>query len=136
MGRTRTTMTRPVELEDGTEDPRYLEYDGDLQDDDQRCEHGKFIGSWWGPDILCGYCEDGISQKELMQGELKHTERELKNFGALVFGLTPGGVSLDRTLGGIDWKSDLGKALLKTFTDFGDKIRTQKAQVAKLEERE
>lgn len=58
-------MTRPVELEDGTEDPRYLEYDGDLCDDDQRCEHGIFIGSSWGPDILCGYCEEGISAEEM-----------------------------------------------------------------------
>ena len=58
-------MTRPIELEDGTEDPRYLEYDGDLQDEAQRCEHGKFIGSWGGPDILCHYCESGISVEEM-----------------------------------------------------------------------
>lgn len=23
------------------------------------CKHGTYIGSWWGPDYLCGYCEDG-----------------------------------------------------------------------------
>lgn len=73
-------MTRPVELEDGTEDPRYLEYDGDLQDENQRCEHGKFIGSWWGPDILCGYCESGISTEEMERGHLqgrRYNERHL-----------------------------------------------------------
>ena len=63
-------MTRPVELEDGTEDPSYLEYDGDLQDEAQRCEHGKFIGSWWGPDILCHYCEEGISVEDMNRRHL------------------------------------------------------------------
>jgi hypothetical protein len=73
-------MTSPVELEDGTEDPRYLEYDGDLQDENQRCEHGKFIGSWWGPDIMCGYCESGISAEEMERGHLqgrRYNERHL-----------------------------------------------------------
>ena len=35
------------------------EYDWDMSDKSQYCKHGKFIGSWWGPDILCGYCEAG-----------------------------------------------------------------------------
>jgi len=35
------------------------EYDWDRNDRSQYCKHGKFIGSWWGPDILCGYCEAG-----------------------------------------------------------------------------
>ena len=42
-----------------------LEYDGDLHDPKQRCEHGTFIGSWWGPDYLCHWCEDGISVEEM-----------------------------------------------------------------------
>lgn len=40
------------------------EFDWDQSDDSQRCEHGTFIGSWWGPDILCSPCEDGISVEE------------------------------------------------------------------------
>ena len=36
-----------------------LPYDGDLNDSSQRCKHGTFIGSWWGPDYLCGACEMG-----------------------------------------------------------------------------
>ena len=36
-------------------------FDFDHADDSQHCEHGTFVGSWWGPDILCGWCEDGIS---------------------------------------------------------------------------
>lgn len=35
------------------------EYDWDRNDRSQYCEHGTFIGSWWGPDILCGKCEMG-----------------------------------------------------------------------------
>ena len=35
------------------------QWDWDITDDSQYCKHGKFIGSWWGPDILCGHCELG-----------------------------------------------------------------------------
>lgn len=37
----------------------YDRYDWDTSDPRQHCRHGKFIGSWWGPDILCGQCESG-----------------------------------------------------------------------------
>lgn len=33
------------------------EFDWDKNDPKQYCKHGNFIGSWWGPDILCGECE-------------------------------------------------------------------------------
>jgi hypothetical protein len=33
------------------------EYDWDRNDERQYCKHGTFIGSWWGPDLLCGQCE-------------------------------------------------------------------------------
>jgi hypothetical protein len=35
------------------------EYDWDRSDDGQYCRHGTFIGSWWGPDLLCIQCECG-----------------------------------------------------------------------------
>jgi hypothetical protein len=35
------------------------EFDWDQSDSSQYCRHGRFIGSWWGPDILCGACEAG-----------------------------------------------------------------------------
>jgi hypothetical protein len=38
-----------------------LGYDADLGDRSQYCKHGRFIGSWWGPDYICGACEDGIA---------------------------------------------------------------------------
>jgi hypothetical protein len=38
------------------------EYDWDRNDKSQYCVHGTFIGSWWGPDILCGKCEMGDGQ--------------------------------------------------------------------------
>ena len=43
--------------EDYTEDDRY---DWDRNDRRQYCPHGNFIGSPWGPDLLCGACEDGL----------------------------------------------------------------------------
>jgi hypothetical protein len=36
-----------------------LGYDADHTDDSQYCRHGTFIGSWWGPDYLCQWCELG-----------------------------------------------------------------------------
>lgn len=29
------------------------------------CVHGTYIGTWWGPDYLCGACEDGTSDYEM-----------------------------------------------------------------------
>jgi hypothetical protein len=122
-------MTRPVELEDGTEDPRYLEYDGDRQDASQYCEHGKFIGSWWGPDILCGYCESGISVEDLLMGELEQAEKKLRDFTKLVIGDGSSGPNLNRSLGGIDWGSELGQALGKTFGEMASNITALKNAV-------
>jgi hypothetical protein len=28
------------------------------------CKHGSYVGYWDGPDYLCGYCEDGVSDYE------------------------------------------------------------------------
>lgn len=36
-----------------------LGYDADHTDPSQYCRHGTVIGSWWGPDYACGYCESG-----------------------------------------------------------------------------
>ena len=36
-----------------------LGFDADHSDPRQFCRHGTFIGSWWGPDYLCGACEGG-----------------------------------------------------------------------------
>src|SRR5262245_5359440 len=44
-----------------TEYDEYLGYDADHDDANQYCIHGTWIGSWWGPDYLCYYCEDGLS---------------------------------------------------------------------------
>jgi hypothetical protein len=38
-----------------------LGFDADHNDPRQYCQHGTWIGSWWGPDYLCGACESGIS---------------------------------------------------------------------------
>ena len=129
-------MTSPVELEDGSEDPRYLEYDGDRQDASQYCEHGKYVGSWWGPDILCGYCESGISALDLMKGELEYAEKRLQDFSRLVIGDNVGGPSLNRSLGGIDWESPMGQALGKTFGEMASAITALKNALADKEKEE
>lgn len=42
-----------------TDEDDLLGFDADMHDPAQRCRHGTFIGSWWGPDYLCGWCESG-----------------------------------------------------------------------------
>lgn len=32
------------------------------------CEHGTFVGDWAGPDYMCGWCEDGVSDYEYALG--------------------------------------------------------------------
>lgn len=38
-----------------------LGYDADHSDETQYCRHGVWVGSWWGPDYLCQWCEMGAS---------------------------------------------------------------------------
>jgi hypothetical protein len=43
------------------------------------CRHGTYVGSWAGPDYLCGPCEDGISDEEwsaICQARAERHERE------------------------------------------------------------
>lgn len=44
-----------------------LGYDADHDDPSQFCEHGTFIGSFWGPDYLCHWCEAGVSVEEMRE---------------------------------------------------------------------
>lgn len=53
-----------------------LGYDADHDDASQFCEHGNFIGSWWGPDYLCQWCEDGISVAEMRSIIMAARQRE------------------------------------------------------------
>jgi hypothetical protein len=53
-----------------------LGYDADFSDPRQYCKHGTFIGSWWGPDYLCGYCEMGVSVCDQC-GAFGHPSEEL-----------------------------------------------------------
>lgn len=43
------------------------------------CRHGSYLGTWWGPDYMCGACEDGMGDYEyaLMcgwQAVIRHNE--------------------------------------------------------------
>ena len=54
-----------------------LGYDANHNDDSQYCQHGTFIGSWWGPDYLCGWCEDGISVEEMHEIQAAQEKRRV-----------------------------------------------------------
>jgi hypothetical protein len=45
-----------IDADDYTEGDKY---DWDHNDSRQYCKHGTFIGSWWGPDLMCMECELG-----------------------------------------------------------------------------
>ena len=54
-------------------------WDWDQSNPDQHCIHGKFIGSSWGPDLLCQWCEDGVSLAEyrsIMRAEAERRDNE------------------------------------------------------------
>ena len=82
-----------IDYEDYTEEDRW---DWDRSDMAQRCKHGTFTGSWWGPDLMCGACEMGdpditvndvLKRKEMYQAE---TEKAFTAFGQLyAFAKTP-----------------------------------------------
>lgn len=61
-------------------------YDADHGDESQFCIHGTFIGSWWGPDYMCGYCENGISLEDYQ----KEQEYAHQNQGILTTIVTVG----------------------------------------------
>ena len=42
-----------------------MNYDEDYDDPRQRCRHGNFIGSWWGPDYMCFDCEMDVVDPSL-----------------------------------------------------------------------
>lgn len=81
----------PVEWQDALSGPadtldEQLGYDADHSDPSQYCRHGTFIGSWWGPDILCGLCESGLDPCEgcgrLVGGEdyIDHEREEARGY--------------------------------------------------------
>lgn len=63
-----------------TETDEILGYDADHDDPSQYCRHGTWIGSWWGPDYLCGWCEDGISVEEMNRILDAQAERNRQRF--------------------------------------------------------
>jgi hypothetical protein len=48
-----------------------LGYDADHSDLKQFCRHGTFIGSWWGPDYMCYWCEMGEEPEDELEGDEK-----------------------------------------------------------------
>jgi hypothetical protein len=50
--------------------------------DDVHCKHGTFVGGWAGPDYMCGYCEDGISDEE-WEASQRSAERRNRRVTAL-----------------------------------------------------
>jgi hypothetical protein len=61
-----------------------LGYDADHDDPSQYCIHGTWIGSWWGPDYLCGYCEMGVTVKEMQiaakRAKKRRAVREMQEY--------------------------------------------------------
>lgn len=76
--------TRPTDAEDAL----YIEgminagYDPAYDDPDNHqfyCQHGTYIGSPYGPDYMCMWCEDGISAKKMHAIVAKRMEMSKKH---------------------------------------------------------
>lgn len=64
-----------------------LGYDADHSDSSQYCRHGTFIGSWWGPDYLCFYCETGEeppTEQELEEIQQRKVQSRIDSFDKVV----------------------------------------------------
>lgn len=62
-------------MSDYTESDRW---DWDRDDPRQYCHHGTFIGSWWGPDVLCSSCEFGDNDPSINE-MIEIEKREIEN---------------------------------------------------------
>ncbi len=66
-----------------TDQDELLGYDADHEDPSQYCIHGTWIGSWWGPDYICQWCEDGYSAEEAELCRLNMSIRNAKTEGEI-----------------------------------------------------
>lgn len=55
---------------------RLRDYDLSWPDNGGYCKHGGYVGDPYGPDYMCGTCEDGISDLELALNAAKTFERQ------------------------------------------------------------
>lgn len=103
-------------------------YDGDTNDPSQYCEHGTWIGSWWGPDILCGLCESGIPMEELLVARVEESRARLERFISGVYASASGFYSTGMS-------ETLQNALLECLDDLG-KVKQSAEQALEAYRRE
>lgn len=51
----------------------------DFATDEHYCEHGTYIGTWCGPDYICGFCEQGITVDEMRAAAERARLHEIDN---------------------------------------------------------
>jgi hypothetical protein len=47
--------------------------------DETHCEHGTYVGYPGGPDYMCGWCEDGISLREMREIRTAQEYNRMRN---------------------------------------------------------
>lgn len=98
------------------------EWDWDRNDSSQHCRHGTFIGSWWGPDILCGACEDGLSVEADRYCKLRTAVRRAEDHPLMWTART-----IDTGLGGIPFNANtatlLTAAVLNHYDEYAAQLR-------------
>lgn len=96
------------------------EWDWDKEDPRQHCRHGKFIGSWWGPDVLCMDCEIGEDPtlNEMLQSfdykieNLKKYVQHLKDIILYTIDI------IDKDVNGYRFLSDFNPVIEKMMKDY------------------
>ena len=108
-------------------------WDWDQEDSSQCCQHGTFIGSWWGPDILCWACEDGLS---LAEYELVIAHRSLRRVEEQINRLWPFNEQMMQTIARqYGWNSEVIDFLEKHADKNGDQVLALMAVAEDLAER-
>lgn len=104
-------------FDDYTEDDRW---DWDRDDPTQYCRHGSFIGSSWGPDILCGACES-MNDDPSLNDMLRDVDRNISKIQHQHDGM---GIFISTYIGKNDGQvKDLGfsEAVLETMKRFDER---------------
>lgn len=103
------------------------EWDWDRSDPRQYCHHGRFIGSWWGPDIMCFDCEMGHDPtlNEMIESFDKQIEK-FDNYIACMKDIILHTIN-------IITKDNNGYMFLSDMNDFFDeKLKSYKASIKSL----
>jgi hypothetical protein len=110
-------------IDDYTEADRY---DWDQADSRQYCEHGTFIGSAWGPDLMCSKCEMGWT----LEDDLAEAQAQNVRLAGSVKGAEQAMLAILGALGPYGVAPEALTATLTAYNDLQDRLRQAQNRAA------